>query len=249
MSTAAIPVHVALVDDTNTIDPDELAHVAAALSEQVAADFSPVWKVVASVGVYPKAPPGTWAIHLLDGLDEPGALGFHTDENHQPLARVDLTGGKGGSTPADDWPVTASHELLEMLADPWGNRLHAAAAPQGWPGDGPRVRYLVEVGDPCEATSYPVAGVNLSDFLLPAFYRSSAGPHTPVSHAGGVQHPLEIAPGGYISFMDQSGGWWQGFNEDGDVTFRKLGAARQDDGSLREYTDRCSREYRAGVAN
>jgi len=50
MSTAAIPVHVALVDDTGTIDAAQLAEVAGALNEQVQADVAPAWKLAASVG-------------------------------------------------------------------------------------------------------------------------------------------------------------------------------------------------------
>ena len=45
MSTAAIPVRVALVDQTG-IDPAELETLIGALSEQLASDFNPVWKVV-----------------------------------------------------------------------------------------------------------------------------------------------------------------------------------------------------------
>jgi hypothetical protein len=93
MSTTAIPVHVALVDTTETIAASDLAEVAGALNEQVQADS--------------------------DG----------------------------------DWTVTASHELLEMLIDPFGSRLHTAAPPSGWKGDSPRLKYLMEAGDPCEETT------------------------------------------------------------------------------------------------
>src|SRR5438128_10615493 len=104
MSTAAIPVHVALVDASGSVDAAELAGVAGALNEQVQADFAPMWKVAASVGAYPSAPPGTWRIELQDGIDQQGAAGYHADDHHQPYSKVDLTAG--------DWSVTASHELL-----------------------------------------------------------------------------------------------------------------------------------------
>jgi hypothetical protein len=39
--TSALPVHVALVDETSSISADELAHVAGALNEQVLRDFAP----------------------------------------------------------------------------------------------------------------------------------------------------------------------------------------------------------------
>lgn len=239
MSTAAIPVHVALVDDSHTIGHGELARLAGALSEQVAADFAPAWKVAATVGAYPEAPEHTWAIHLQDGIDEQGAAGYHADEHRQPYARVDLTAG--------DWTVTVSHELLEMLADPFGSRLHTAKAPVGWRGASPRVRYLLEVCDPCEATSYPVGGVRVSDFLLPAYYRSSGRRHDARSHAGGVAEPLEVADGGYISFVDPATGiWWQRFVQGGRTSDRELGQFDQSFASLREWTDHQARANRAG---
>src|SRR5207244_12011882 len=46
------------------------------------------------------------------------------------------------------WSLTASHETLEMLADPWGSRLVGGSSIQAGQG---RVRYLIEVCDPCEA--------------------------------------------------------------------------------------------------
>src|SRR5438477_10216427 len=105
MSTAAIPVHVALVDETGTIDPKDLATLAGAMSEQIQHDFAPIWQVSASVGAYPSAPANTWAVLVREKLDQPGALGYHTDDQHQPLAYVEMT---------KDWTTTVSHEVLEM---------------------------------------------------------------------------------------------------------------------------------------
>jgi hypothetical protein len=239
MSTAAIPVHVALVDATGTIDQDELAQVAGALNEQVQADFAPVWRVAATVGAYPRAPSGTWRIELRDGLDQPGAAGYHSDEDNQPFALVDLRAG--------DWSVTASHELLEMLADPWGARLHTAAALAGWPGRSRRVQYLLEVCDPPEARSYDVGGVPVSDFILPAFYRSSPRGSLPAySHTGAITEPLQVIDGGYISFKDPATGeWWQRFVTGGQTRDVKLGLSKLAGLTPREWIDSRAREERA----
>jgi hypothetical protein len=239
VSTAAIPVHVALVDASGTIDPSELAHVAGALNEQVQADFAPAWKVAATVGAYPSPPRGTWRIELQDGIDQPGAAGYHADDHHQPFSKVDLTAG--------EWTVTASHELLEMLGDPWGNRLHTAAALPGWSGTSRRVQYLVELCDPCEAFNYPVGGVSLSDFLVPAFYRSSRRAGAGYSHAGNLTEPLEVADGGYITFIDPANGdVWQRFVEGGKTEDKNYGPQQLGAKSLREWADERAREHRAG---
>jgi hypothetical protein len=246
MSTA-IPVHVALVDDTHHIDPALLARVAGALNEQIQADFAPVWHVRASVGAYPAdtVAPGTWAIRIVARIDEPGALGYHTDVNGQPVSLVQT---------AADWPVTASHELVEMLADPFGNRMHAARLPAELEGrykdfglahPASRVSYLLETGDPCEATTYPVGGIALSDFLHPAWYRTAHQPGARYSHAGGCTEPRQVAPGGYVSFA-HGPDWFQAFNTGRALEVKALGRfADNAHTSLRVWTDEAARLERA----
>jgi hypothetical protein len=241
VSTAAMPVHVALVDNTGTVDSAELAHVAGALNEQVQADFAPVWRVAATVGAYPSAPAGTWRVELDHDIGAQGALGFHSDEHHQPFAKIDVD--------VQPWSATASHEIIEMLGDPWGNRLHTAAALPGWEGTSPRVRYLVELCDPCEAFSYPVGGVDVSDFLLPAFYRSSPRATAGYSHLGRLTEPLEIADGGYITFVDPANGdVWQRFVQGGQVRDKNWGPQDLGREMLRERADDLARQFRGGGA-
>lgn len=238
MSTRAIPVHVALVDESGTVSASNLAEVAGALNEHVQADFAPVWHVHATVGAYQQAPAGTWAIRLRRDIGEPGALGFHADENHQPYALVDVDDG--------DWSVTVSHELLEMLADPWGLRPHTAKRPEGVSQGSYRVRYLLEVCDPCEAFTYEVGGVEVSDFLLPGWYRTSPRGTDRYSFTGALTRPREVAPGGYVSWMDPgTGHWWQAFNRAGAIRLADLGRFDGRVALLREWTDEQARRRRA----
>jgi hypothetical protein len=244
--TSALPVHVALVDETATIAADELAHVAGALNEQVLRDFSPVWHVRASVGAYPQAPANTWAIRIRRSLDEPGALGYHTDEHNQPVSYVMLT---------DDWPATCSHELLEMLADPWGSRLHGGRLPAGLETrhkdfglktERSHVSYLLEVCDPPEATSYEVGDVPVSDFIAPPWYSATGASRVNFSFAGGCRTPRHVAAGGYVSFAAPSGEWFQCFaDRGGKLTVQDLGRFdRARFSSLREFTDFSARAHR-----
>jgi hypothetical protein len=245
--TTAIPVHVALVDETGEIDPADLARCAGSLNEQVQSDFAPAWKVAATIGAYPEAPPATWAVHIQKKLDQPGALGYHTDDQNQPVSYVEKT---------DSWTVTVSHETLEMLGDPYGSRPHGARLPPGLedryadfglPSATSRVSYLLEVCDPCEATSYEVGGVELSDFLLPGWYRTSPAKSPAYSQVGGCSEPRQVADGGYVSFSNPvSHQWYQVFNRGGTMQVSELGKFDKSHyGSVREWTDEGARRFRA----
>jgi hypothetical protein len=238
-----IPVHVALVDDTKTLDAQELAIAAGALNSQVQNDVARVWGVAATVGAYQTPPPQTWTIHLQAKLDQPGALGYHSDDNNQPDAFVVLD---------DSWTVSVSHELIEMLVDPFGSRMTSARLPQNVPPQQvglaaatDRVHYLLEPCDPCEASNYPVGGVPVSDFLLPAWYRSAPVACEHYSHTGYCVQPRQVANGGYVSFTADGSTWYQCFNEGGTLQVQDLGKFdKASYGGLREWVDEKAREHR-----
>jgi hypothetical protein len=212
MSSAAIPVHVALIADPSTVDPNYANEVAGALNEQVQADFAPVWHVRAT-----SAPTHRRRLRHMERAgarrhQRAGRAGLPLRRNNVPYAVVQYD---------ESWPITASHEVLEMLADPFGNRMHAARLPLGvevdyehfgLPHSSSRVHYLVEVADPCEAGAYEVGGVMLSDFLLPSWYRTNPLLASAYSHTGTCSDPREVAPGGYVSFSTPDGSWWQVFS-------------------------------------
>src|SRR5918997_3778983 len=86
-----------------------------------------------------------------------------------------------------------------MIADPFGNRLIAAAHPRN-----PDVRllYLLEVCDPCQAVWYPVNGVPMPDFYTPRYFEPVNVDRTRYSFTGAIERPLQILEGGYLSYID-----------------------------------------------
>jgi hypothetical protein len=245
-----IPVHVALIDQSGEVMVAALELCAGALNEQIQADVAPVWNVRATVGYYDNAsvPPMTWQIVIEKQLDQPGALGYHTNtnNNNQPISYVAFT---------QDWSVTVSHELIEMLVDPFGNRTTSALLPLGMESqfaqfglstEIDRVHYLLEACDPCEGMSYPVGTVPMSDFLTPNWYRSAPVGCGSYSHAGGCKSPREVANDGYVSFCNSQNDWYQVFNQGGTMQVQNLGKFDATKfGSLREFVDTKAREYRA----
>jgi hypothetical protein len=198
-------IQVGLVNKTANINADMIQTVAQALSIQITRDVQDVWGVQANVMPLQSAdkiPPGIWPIFLMKSLP-PGEGGFHLDKHNQPYAEVI-------ATPDDDsWTVDASHELIEMLVDPAGNRLQNSFSIEIKGGkivDGTgQFSYLVEACDPCEADqyAYQIQGVAVSDFLTPHFYDPKVTAGTQYSFTGAITKPREILKGGYISWLNQ----------------------------------------------
>jgi hypothetical protein len=192
--------YIALVSETKKIGMAELAATAAALQKQVTRDFGPIWGVAANMGAYARledVPLDYWPIIVSEDVDRPEAAGYHEDELGQPRAFV---------LPEDDWTVTASHEMLEMLADPWGR--HLVAGP--WPDRGThRVKFLVEVCDPCSNKKYKVNGIKVSDFYTPHFFDPEETSGVRYSYTGAITAPRKVLEGGYLTWYDPtSGEWW-----------------------------------------
>jgi hypothetical protein len=224
--------NLALVADTKKITPSQLTKVAAALQKQATRDFGPLWDIQANVSGFARlqdVPTDYWPVIVRDDIKTPGAAGVHEDKNRQPFALVQFS---------DAWSLTASHETLEMLADPFGNRLVAGKSPKRAQG---RVNFLVEVCDPSEDQqfAYTVNGVTVSDFYTPHFFDPVAESSVRYSYTGAVKGPRTILRGGYLSWgVPETNEWFQmiWFDTEKPV-FRSLGVL-SGTGSLRAAIDR-----------
>jgi hypothetical protein len=194
--------HLALVSESTKVPADQLGVVASALQVQVLRDFGPAWGITATVDAFERldqVPITYYPMIIRDDLPV-NAAGIHLDKDFTPFALIEAS---------NRWTLTASHEALELLADPFGNRLHAAESIKPEQG---RVEYLVEVCDPSEAIpfTYRINGVVVSDFYLPTFFDPVANPRGTYSFTGAVTKPLEVLKGGYLSWRDPSTSrWWQ----------------------------------------
>jgi hypothetical protein len=197
-------IQVGLVDTTGKLDSALVEATAAALNVQVMRDLTQYWNVQATVRLLPnpkKIPIGVWPVFLVAKLP-PGEGGVHLDKKNQPYSLVI------GTPDSSDWTIDASHETLEMLVDPSGNRLQTSKAIQ-IAGDGTEdatgeFEYLVEVCDPCEDNqfAYSIQGVAVSDFITPHFYDPVVTAGTRYSFGGNIKKPRQVLQGGYISFAN-----------------------------------------------
>lgn len=231
--------HVALVSEQSKITMRELSAVAAALQKQATRDLGPIWNVESTVTAFEKLedlPLDYWPVIVKDDIGDPSAAGYHEDENGQPFSLVEYSRG---------WTLTASHEAMEMLVDPFGRRLVAGESPIAAQG---RVRFLVEVCDPSEADkySYHVNGVRVSDFYTPHFFDPKTNSGVRYSFTEAITAPKQVLPGGYLSWYDsEKREWWQRTYFGAKPTDDRLDGFKAKNGNLRQALDRYTELARA----
>ena len=224
--------HLALVSQSNKVSPSDLATTSAALQKQATRDFGPIWNIQATVDSFPdlkSVPLGYWPIIISDNINQQWVTGFHTDKNHQPYALVQYD---------ESWQLTCSHEMLEMLVDPYGNKLVASKSIQDNQGN---VNYLVEVCDPCEDASfaYSINGILVSDFYTPNYFDPQKVDGVRYSYTGAITEPREIKKNGYLSWQDPISKQWFQANFFGPAVHVKTLEGMQNFGtSLRSQVDR-----------
>jgi hypothetical protein len=189
-----LPTRVALLPFTDKpgLSLTELLRVAAALQTQVTRDVAPIWAVEGVVSPFESfddVPPGYIPLAIVDKDRLPDREhAFHFAPGGQPLGIVGFQ---------EDWSVLASHELIEIMCDPWGNRTTTGTSLRDDQG---QVEYLVEVCDPCQEKTYTINDVAVSDFVTPRYYDPVNVGSGPYSCMENVTEPLEVLDGGYITW-------------------------------------------------
>jgi hypothetical protein len=195
-----IPV-IAITNASTCLNDAQVEAVLPALQKQVSNDFRAYWELDCTLMFLRKdhaLAKGWWQIVVVDNPDQAGALGYHElTSAGSPLgktfAQFDIQSGSS-------WTATLSHELLEMLADPWIN----------WCAVGKDNRvYALEVCDPVEADElgYQIDGVLVSNFITPAWFERTCADRMDFQQH--VTRELELASGGYVSIFDAHSGWTQ----------------------------------------
>ena len=189
---------IALVHEATLIGPDDVARGAAALTTQLSRDFAATWGLDAELRVTAQPTDDEEPLYLLDDAAQAEALRLPATPGRPfgvVLLRPCLEAGEA-------WQIAASHELLEMLADPLVN-LGAEGRFQGRPA-----LFALEVCDPVAGDDYEIAGVPVANFVLPTWF--TPGPLTDdvlVDFLGRLTDPFTLSPAGHASYCTELGRW------------------------------------------
>ncbi|HXX02053.1 MAG TPA: hypothetical protein VEJ00_12630 [Candidatus Acidoferrales bacterium] len=200
---------ISVINESTVLSDGDVIPVVTALQQQVTNDFRPIWGTDAELKMIPQGtqpPAGTWWLVILDDSDQAGALGYHDlTTDGLPLGKVFAASDLKAGT---SWTVTASHELLEMLADP---NINLTVFVQNANTSG--TLYAYEVCDACEDDSlgYQINNILVSDFVYPAWFENfRTQGSTQFDRMNKMQNPLQLLPNGYIGVFNVSDGTgWQ----------------------------------------
>lgn len=202
-------INIDIINESTVVTDVQVRAAVAALQIQLDRDFAPSWFYSANLFFVPKggaAAPGHWWLAILDNTDQAGALGYHDlTPAGLPLGKVFA---KTDQQYHLNWTVTTSHELLEMMVDPYVNDVIFAQTTN----TAGRI-YAKEVCDAVEADSlgYSINGITVSDFVLPTWFDDwRTANSTKFSFMNHVHAPFQLASGGYIGYFDvKTGSGWK----------------------------------------
>jgi len=203
-------IKIAVINSSTVLSDDQVKAAVSDLQTQVHRDFAPIWGIDADLTFFPsgnKPPTSMWWIAILDDSDQAGALGYHDlTEEGLPLGKVFAASDKKYGY---QWTITASHELLEMLADP---DINLTVFDQKDEKTG--TLYAFEICDACEADQYgyKINNTLASDFVYPAWFGAFRKKgNIQLDYGNHIDRPFKLLPGGYIGAYDVTAGsgWHQ----------------------------------------
>lgn len=205
-------INIAVVNQSTTLTNTQISDVLPNLQTQLTNDFTPVWGIPATLS-FPTGSPANsdWQLVILDNYSQANVLGYHEMTiSGMPIAYVFMDNCVANNIP---WTVAASHEILEMVADPAINlSVVTDSSPYQQPGD--VWVYAYEVSDPVQDVSlaYSINGTMVSDFVYPTWFQSFWSPFsTQFNHQNTIMFPFQLQSGGSIEInvIDTNAGGWQ----------------------------------------
>jgi len=200
---------IAIYNFSNKTD-NEVQSAVRSVNRQVLEDFAPVWGAAYVCSVKSSAFTGQpdeaianepvtadAAIYIVDQSHLEGAAGYHFINGREvPYGFV--------FTEANQWTVTLSHEVLELIIDPLASAFVPGPDPR--PGRTGTVLHTYEVCDAVERTIYFIDGVAVSNFVTPQYFVEGNAPGTRNDFLGTPVKSFECLPGCHVAFFDLDAG-------------------------------------------
>lgn len=187
-----------LANHSTQVSDADVATMAAACAKQIKEHVAPAHNTLAVPVVFlaktaPPLPTRARVITVMDTLDDPQALGYHTEDGSEHIWGVVGTaaamrqGAKALTGPYSISSIT-SHEVCEMFIDPYCG---------GYFDNGHGLLIAYEVGDPVENDYYLIDGVAVSNFVTEQWFDAQAAKADRFDYMGHLKAPFSMSKGGY----------------------------------------------------
>jgi hypothetical protein len=206
-------VKVGFINRSTGIRNDEFRNAVSAFNSQARRDFGPAWSIKASAVALPRN--FTESLDRVDAIiyidDKPkkddGTLGYHdkrTTGMPFGICYHEISDSLG-----EPWTVTASHELCELLLNPWIGSYEYGPHPEN---PQKMVFHWREACDAVQSQQYTIKNKNgsrvaVSDFVLPLYFTVEAEAPGPGRYKANdwLESRLKsfgVLKGGYVGYFD-----------------------------------------------
>jgi len=204
-----------VIANLSNIDDSVLNNVLAAISTQISLDFGREWNISAALrsqrmtltGPFVEFDAATDAIIYLGDSSQDSTsgvnqvLGYHS-QNHSQLA-YGFVYLDACAQANEDWSITLSHEILELLADPSTIATAPGPDPTNNSPEADPVSFFLEVCDPTQGDWYLINGVKVSNFVNKSYFGKSGG-LTQTNRMNLTLPPFGARPGGHATYLDSN---------------------------------------------
>ncbi len=240
---------ISTINRSTHLKDEDFLPVIRAINRQIQEDFYPYWSLNACLRLEgkigrkvnrnsPADMRGDGVLYLADEADIKDALGYH-EANFRgiPYGFVFLD----VCLKLEEWSVTLSHEALEMIGDAQGNLLVQGPHPQNAKKE---VFHWFEMCDAVQSQSYFIDGVEVSNFVLPAYFtlseeEGSRNDFLARKVNGKGLRSFGICEGSYIGFYNPASGkhetCWGADDQQAKDRSKAKGKARSGRGYIRSH--------------
>lgn len=186
-----------IVNKSTQVTDADVATIATACSQQIATHVAPAHGLlpvpVTFLAKTATSPKQARIITVMNDLDDPQALGYHTEDGAEHIwgvvgTSVAMKQGAKALTGPYSISSIVSHEVAEMFVDPFCS---------GWFDSGKGYLIAFEVGDPVENDSYLIGNVAVSNFVTGSWFNAMAAKTDQFDHMGHLKAPFTMSNGGY----------------------------------------------------
>jgi hypothetical protein len=192
---------IVVVNHSTVITDAQIQIAIPAFQASIDQAVGPVWNVSATIyfGAPPVGDTNYWTITVQDNIDCWGCAGYHSFAHNLPYAVVD-------TQTSLNWELILSHELDEMLIDPYINRAAGRIICNPF-ACWTNIFYLQEIADPVEYNWWKINDVYISDFVTQRWYMGDRYGSDYLGLLDKKHKRFGLLHGGYKTFFKN--GYWQ----------------------------------------